>query len=238
MKTNISKEHVSKIGFWQLHSLTIERLTRLTESLFKQLQAEGYITHYEQTRELKFEVADSIFRLFYTCRVPYTDAFTYDFRMRYALGQSGRKIKEVDSSRLATFLIDANASEYSIYQMLTNCINGWKKGVTNEHAFNNFLVQIATKYSDRILQTFAASQRSDMQEGIDFVVRYLSRPEYEQIEVSFNLKSSSTFIEQHKKQYPAVSTFIFSASQLKDFGRLERRLLKFILAAAKSVVHY
>jgi hypothetical protein len=235
MNTEPSTE---EIDFWYKHGEKIRYLTKQTENILFGLKKQGWINSFEEEQKLKCYGAPDGFRLLFLCRVPYADQHTVKLRFQYALNRNFKKMKLEQRSRFANFVIDANMPKERIYTRVCTALANWKLGVTNETLFELFLKGLADDFPDRITHTFKTGKKDDADRGIDFIIRYLMRPEYQTKEVGFNLKSSTRHLEKHRERYPQVSTFVFMKENLQNEAALRRRFFKFLFAASREVVHY
>lgn len=163
--------------------------------------------------------------------------FKIKLQQPQSTGYRGQVRTHVDGNVVIETMFTASVTGLTI--LVEQELQNYVEGILNEHSFlYDFLIPLQKRYPTKIIRAHYAGARSDLRCGVDFVVQYHPPDSLHAMEVRFNLKSSSVYIEKHKKRYPSVSTFIYRRNYLYDQKRLTRTFFGFLKDACTfSVAH-
>lgn len=213
---------------WFLQSLTKERKeTKKLLITFKQIV---------NTYDNRFQKCN----LRYECAIPYLSEHNVEISFYIFLQEEGRSVMETNTTSCKTrFHLSPCSDDIILQRMIIKRVEQWIKGARSEKLFfEEFLVHLPLKYPKRISRAYRSGQQADKKLGFDFVVCFYSMITWKEIKVRINLKSSTVFLESHKKKYPDISTFVFKPWQLQNIHILERRFLNFLVRAQYSTQHF
>jgi hypothetical protein len=175
------------------------------------------------------------FKVTYNCITNNNTAVQFQFIIDLR-GSNSKNNTMFCNSRFCKVQVPLNSSKDNICSIIRFRLGIWNNGSSNEKNFTAYLNLLADQ-NNRITRTYKTNSYTDKNNGIDFIVCYLAKPEYEEREVRFNLKSSIFYLDAHKSKFPTVSTFVFSKDALENEKMLERKFLRFLLIATHQTAH-